>query len=129
LRMFWTISKWASIGLLILFFLLLSVAALPDFQHRPEIGCYTGNALISYVECRGFLGSGVLYLLLNWSMWVFIYGWMFLWIEVFTGALFDHAAEAPLIILLEVVAVCWLALGLAYPIRWLVLHLRRRGHA
>jgi hypothetical protein len=130
MRLFWAISRWAFVGLLVMSILMVAaIVLLPDFRNRADVGCYWTSDLIAYIKCGGFLGSGALGFILNLPLLIFLYGPGFLWFQISTGTLFDHAAKAPLSLLLEVLAVCLLAVGPAYPLRWLILRFRRLSQA
>lgn len=120
-----TVSRWAFIGLLGLLALLIAESFLPDYKNKPEIGCYWTADLVFYVECRGFAGTKVIGFLLTLPNIVFFYAPIFLWEELKSDSLAEFAAKHPLVVLFQVVFVCWLALGVAYFIIWLLLRARR----
>jgi hypothetical protein len=126
MRWVWAISRWGFVGLAILLLIVGVSLLLPNFHNRPEVGCYSRDLGF---ECQGFFGSKVLSFVLEWPLWVFFYGPFFLSHEITSGVTFKRATNAPLHLCMEIVAVCWLALGLIYPFRWLFLRLRRRSQS
>jgi hypothetical protein len=127
MRLFWTISRWAFVGLVILLAVMVATKlSLPGHYDRPEVGCYWDVSLVWTVGCKGFVGSKLVAFLLTLPLIVFSFGPIFLWYEVTSGRLFEFAAKAPIFLLVQVVSICWLALGLLYPFRWLFLKVSKQ---
>jgi hypothetical protein len=124
MRVFWSISKWAFVGLLALWILMITAKVLiPDFSDRADVGCYWTDGLVLYVVCSGFFGKNALAFIFNLPLWVFFYAGLFLWYEISDGVLFKFALKEPQTLLMEVAAVCWLVLELLYPFEWLRIRL------
>ncbi len=61
--------------------------AFPDFRERSVPGCYWRDALVGFIECRGFAGSGLAAYLLNLPHALFMYTPMFALYALFNSPL------------------------------------------
>ena len=127
MRLFWAISKWAFIGLCFLLLMLLATAILLS-RAPQDVGCYWAADIVLGIMCRGFPGSQIAIVVLNLPLWAF-YVTRMLWHDFMVGRFVEKALKWPHWIAFGLGSVCWLALGLAYPIRWLFLSLRRPSQA
>ena len=126
----WTICKWASVGLLVLLIVFLGTIATVSWpQHPIEPGCYWKDRLVLYVECNGFSGAKFVGFVLSLPLIVFPYAPLFFVSFLVTGQIVSIAVYQSPFFFLLLVLLLWLAFGLAWPIRWVAMRIRREERA
>lgn len=111
----WVAGKWMFRFNILMALLLAIDIALPRFQPGIEVGCYTKNAMISYVECVGFPGSQIVGVILSLPLLTFLPPQIAIELVV-EGDIFDQ----PGALAVAVVVTAIFVLGLIWPIWWLV---------
>lgn len=114
-----SVTKWAFYTALVL--VLLGVGAVlfvPNFDGSRE-GCYWTSALISYVNCDGFWGGGIIAAILNAPLIIFLWGPGFALYELRNLDSSGYGIMLPL----GLASALFDALAASYALRWLLLKL------
>lgn len=123
LNLFWRIGKYVFFAYLILVpVALVARMFVPDFSpgdhSRTEPICFWTNALVGYVKCSGFTGSGALAALLNVPYFVLLYAPVSLIVLILSGEIFGLLLKAPLRTIAHIILAVIAMSGLAWPVRW-----------
>lgn len=78
-----------------------------EFADRGPVGCYWTDAMIVFVECRGYQGSGSIEYVLNLPLFLFYYAPMF--------AMLSWQEYPAMLLSPFYLYVVWLVVGLMFP--------------
>ena len=129
-RIFWRISKWAFIALVVLAIMGVGAATfVPSFSSARE-GCYWTDAMVGYIDCPNVPAGSIIAYALNLPFLVFFYSGMFLIVLISTVKVKEVSGPALLeflqLILPYLMYQTLLVLGGIYLIRWIYVKVRSR---